>query len=81
MIMTDGHTRAFFLYKLGKKCIYVNWGTEEMDWGMYQLCVNWCLEENFTSIGNLEGIILKHSDYKIQWIRKCQIAENQLVDK
>ncbi len=67
---TDGHTRAFALWKLGFKKIKVEWETEELDWELYLICIDWCKNENISNISHLK--IISHNQYKKWWIKRCE---------
>jgi len=72
IILTDGHTRAFAAYQAGIEKIKVCWDSDELDWYSYKICVNWCKEEGINSIADLEGRIVKPSDFDILWIKRCK---------
>ena len=42
IILTDGHTRAFFAFLNGQREISVTWDEDELDWDAYRICVDWC---------------------------------------
>jgi len=73
---TDGHTRAFALWKMGFKKIKVVWETEELDWELYLICINWCKNEKISNISHLK--IISHNQYKKWWIKRCKDLCKQL---
>lgn len=44
----DGHTRAFILWKNGVQKIEACWEAEDedLDWELYDVCINWCKDVN-----------------------------------
>ena len=73
IIFTDGHTRAFILWKNGAQKIEVYWQEEDedLDWELYEVCVNWCKDANILSIEDLGGKIIDSKSYKEKWINRC----------
>lgn len=80
LIMTDGHTRAFALYQLGHSSIIAEWETEELSWKEYEVCLNWCVEENIIQIKDLENRIISNDDYQILWLKRCADSRKSLSD-
>lgn len=74
IIFTDGHTRAFVLWKNGVQKIEVYWESEDedLDWELYEVCVNWCKDAQIRSIEDLGGKIIDSTSYKEKWINRCQ---------
>jgi len=70
-IFVDGHTRAVALYLLGQKTIQVYWEHEELEWNMYEICVQWCVDEGIHSVIELSNRIVSHEEYKILWYKRC----------
>ncbi len=56
------------MWKLGYEEIDVYWEQEELDWDLYEICVQWCID----------GKILNNKAYKKKWIEKCQLAYREL---
>ena len=82
VIFTDGHTRAFALFQSGISGIYAYWDNDdELDWEAYQICVDWCLEQNIYSIKDLNDRIVSEQDYKKLWLKRCSIMECRLAEK
>lgn len=71
IIMTDGHTRAFALYKLGFTSVNVCWEDEQLDWDEYRECIKWCNNEKIRTINDLEDKIISHQYYQILWLKRC----------
>ncbi|MFW9922695.1 MAG: hypothetical protein ACFFDW_05315 [Candidatus Thorarchaeota archaeon] len=81
IIYTDGHTRAFVAYLKGFEKIQAEWETENLDWEMYQECVNWCKDENIYSIVDLRTRIIEHEDYKILWYDRCEKMQKEILER
>ncbi|MBO8160168.1 MAG: hypothetical protein H0Z24_00905 [Thermosipho sp. (in: Bacteria)] len=75
---TDGHTRAFALWKMGFKKIKVEWETEELDWKLYQICIDWCRNEKISNISHLK--VISHNQYKKLWVKRCENMHRQLYN-
>ena len=82
IILTDGHTRALSYYLSGLKQIPVvwdePWGSEYLDYEMYRICVDWCIEEGIVSIKNLENRIISDEEYEKLWLNRCTELANSL---
>jgi len=72
LFFTDGHHRAFALWKKGKKKVEVYEDEDDMDWLAYLICVDWCIEENIGSIKDLEDMIVSEEKFQELWIDRCQ---------
>ncbi|MHA1452098.1 MAG: hypothetical protein ACTSRD_04480 [Promethearchaeota archaeon] len=77
-IFVDGHTRAVALHLLGQKTMPVYWEYEELDWNMYEICVQWCVDEGVYSIIELANRIVSHEEYKILWYKRCDDLHSSL---
>ena len=75
---TDGHTRALAVFLRGLKEISVVWEDEELDWELYEVCLEWCEEEGINTIGDLQNRILDNADYHLRWIDRCKRLEDQM---
>lgn len=71
IIFTDGHHRAYIAVSLGFENLPVYWETENLSWNLYRVCVGWCKEENITTILDLKKKIVKNTEFKKLWIKKC----------
>lgn len=81
IIFTDGHTRAFALYKMGIKDIRCFWDEDNLDWKAYQICVDWCTEEGITNISHLTQKVIDNDSYKVLWYDRCKKMHNELEGK
>ncbi len=78
VFFTDGHTRAFALFKKGRSKVKVCWEEETLNWLQYLICVDWCKEAGINSIKDLKGNIINKEDYQKLWIDRCQRLEEKL---
>lgn len=81
IIFTDGHTRAFALYKMGVEEIHCVWDEDDLDLEAYQICVDWCIEEGITNISHLEKRVIKHDTYEMLWHDRCRKMQEELEEK
>jgi hypothetical protein len=81
IIFTDGHTRAFALYKLGANDIPVYWDTDDLDWEAYQICVDWCIAAGIRSVADLENRIIGAKLYVQLWHRRCAAMQAELAQQ
>lgn len=50
-------------------------------WDAYQICVNWCINKNIKSIGDLEKRIIPDGEYKVLWLDRCRKMHEELMNK
>jgi hypothetical protein len=81
IIFTDGHTRAYAAYLKGINEIKVYWDEDDLDWNAYQICVDWCNDENITYINVLEGRVISDEEYKVLWLDRCRVMQQELESK
>ncbi|UYP47510.1 hypothetical protein NEF87_003795 [Candidatus Lokiarchaeum ossiferum] len=79
-VFLDGHTRAFLASKNGLKKVPVYWETEEYDWKMYEICIQWCQDEKIFHVEDLKHKIVDTETYEKCWIGKCQALSRQLEE-
>ena len=77
-VFLDGHTRAFLAYEHGLTQVPVYWEPEEYDWELYEICIQWCLENHIHHISDLKTRILERGSFEKMWIGKCQAQEKEL---
>ncbi|MCE7735078.1 MAG: hypothetical protein GPJ54_09390 [Candidatus Heimdallarchaeota archaeon] len=78
LVLTDGHTRVLAQFQIGKRTINACWEDLDMDWREYQICIDWCKEEEITSIKDLENRIVSNDDYQVLWLKRCRDMRNEL---
>ncbi|NHJ33374.1 MAG: hypothetical protein FK732_10975 [Asgard group archaeon] len=81
IIYTDGHTRAYAAYLLGWKEVKVEWETEDLDWEMYEICVDWCKQDGIYSIADLSSRVISHKEYETLWYERCNQLHKQMEEK
>jgi hypothetical protein len=81
IVMTDGHTRAYAAMLSGWDEVPVHWDEDELDLEAYQICVEWCLEENITSARCLLGRLIDEEAYQVKWLDRCQKMQEDLEEK
>ncbi|TXT57517.1 MAG: hypothetical protein BAJATHORv1_10219 [Candidatus Thorarchaeota archaeon] len=81
MMSTDGHTRSLAWYLNGYTQVECEWEDSDLDWEAYSICIRWCIEEGIHSIINLKERIVPHDQYKIVWLERCQIMQDELAKK
>ena len=71
VIFTDGHTRAFAAWRAGVTRVPLTWDEDELDWELYQACVDACLDRKIASVADLNDRILPPEEYAEQWNGWC----------
>ncbi|TFF68098.1 hypothetical protein EU520_00840 [Candidatus Thorarchaeota archaeon] len=79
LMATDGHTRGVAWYRRGHKEVECCWEDMELDWRAYSICIDWCLEEGITSMEDLTDHIIDHEDFKILWLERCRVMQEELT--
>jgi hypothetical protein len=80
-VFVDGHTRAVALYLLGQTTMEVYWEDEELDWEVYEICVQWCKDESIFSIAQLSKRIVTHKEYEIVWYKRCDELHQSIEEQ
>ncbi|MHA1441712.1 MAG: hypothetical protein ACTSPK_07625 [Candidatus Heimdallarchaeota archaeon] len=81
IVFSDGHTRAVAAFLAGYQEIIVEWEDEDLDWEMYEVCVQWCKDDKIFSAKELAKRIISHKDYKLLWYKKCEIMQKEITMK
>lgn len=81
IVYSDGHTRAFAAHLLGWQEIRVEWETGVLDWEMYEICVDWCKNDEIYTIADLSSRVISHMDYEILWYERCNQLKKQMEEK
>jgi len=71
IIFTDGHTRAWVAYEAGLTEVPTVWDEDDLDWELYQKCVDACLERGVRTIADFKERILSSKDYMVKWDYWC----------
>ena len=81
IVYSDGHTRAYAAHLLGWQEVRVEWETEDLDWEMYEVCVDWCKQAGISTIADLSSRVISHKDYEILWYERCNQLKIQMEEK
>ena len=76
---TDGHTRALVLWQNGKRDINVYYDTDDMDWIMYLVDLQWCRHEKIHSIEDLQNRVISEPEYQEKWLNRCAKSHKKLI--
>lgn len=77
-VITDGHTRAVVAIKSGLTKVPLRWDEDEMDWEMYQRCVDTCKEKGISTPYDLVDCIVSAEEYKLLWIDWCDKMHDEV---
>lgn len=80
IFFTDGHTRAFSLWKQGIREVKVYWDKTELDWFAYFVCIDWCQRAGINKIGDLSERMLAEKEYQQLWLNRCQNMRQKLIN-
>lgn len=80
IFFTDGHTRALILWQKGKHEIDAYDDTDDLDWIMYLVDIQWCQDSKIYSIRDLESRIISEQEYKEKWIDRCSQSHEHLME-
>ena len=78
IFFTDGHTRALVLRQKGVCKVRAYFDTDDMDWIMYLIDLQWCRAKGIKSIKDLQSRIVGEQEYKKKWIDRCSASHEQL---
>ncbi|MHA2297126.1 MAG: hypothetical protein ACXAEU_22465 [Candidatus Hodarchaeales archaeon] len=86
LVFTDGHTRAFAMYRRGYTKLQVSWDDDEWDTGeldreMYSVCAQWCKNEKIYTIADLEKKVISSDDYQVLWLDRCHEMQEKINEK
>jgi len=70
-IYTDGHSRAFLVAQSGETLLKVTLDEDQLDWHLYEHCVEWCINENISSVFDLKSRVVGTEDYQRLWNERC----------
>lgn len=72
LFFTDGHHRAYTMWKNGEEEVEVYHDHDDLNWFHYLICVDWCREEGINHIGDLGERIVSEEDFKTLWVGRCR---------
>ncbi len=78
LVATDGHTRLFALYLMGRTEVPIEWENEDLDWEEYRVCVRWCKEEGIHSAADFVGRLVCDAEYQVVWLDRCRAMQERL---
>ena len=80
LFFTDGHTRALLLWQNGIRDATVYYDTDEMDWIMYLVDLEWCRDRGIRTIAGLKDRIVDARSYQEKWIDRCSESHDLLAE-
>lgn len=81
IILTDGHTRAYAAYLAGLDRVPFVWDEDELNWNLYEKCVEACQKENVFTIQDLSNYIISSKDYETKWIKWCNTLQKSFTNE
>lgn len=74
MVLSDGHTRAVACVLAGIETIdvEVDRDLDELDLGVYDTCVGWCVEDGVTEPADLIGRLVSRQRFLEAWVARCE---------
>ncbi|MBS4536350.1 hypothetical protein GOQ29_12055 [Clostridium sp. D2Q-14] len=79
-VSTDGHTRLVQAFINGYKNVYI-YMDKDIDSETSRVFVDWCRDENITSIKDLSSRLINRKEYEVKWIGRCENCFKSLEDK
>ncbi len=84
LTLTDGHTRAFALWRAGVKTVPVAYDLDDMitcalGQLLYKNDIVWCERFGLTSIADLQNRVVCEADYAKLWNERCDVAYELLT--
>ena len=77
-VMTDGHTRAAAALRAGLETVPLVWDEDELDWEMYQICVDACRRRQVFSPADLLRRIVSEPEYAEKWDGWCDAMQAEV---
>ena len=83
-VLTDGHIRAYVLYRSGVKIIPVMIDNDEivtckLGKKLYKEYIEWCNRLCINTVKDLERRIIFNNDYELLWIKRCDRLYNLII--
>jgi hypothetical protein len=79
LVLTDGHTRAFALWRAGSWRVCAAWDTDPLDTQAYEICVEWCVQEGIRTIRDLRDRVVDPGTYQTLWLDRCAAMHRVLA--
>lgn len=81
--LTDGHTRAYTMWKSGLKKIRVQLDADEMitcalGQMLYKTDIEWCEKYNVHNVADFGERVLASEKYAVLWLERCKRLHNLL---
>jgi len=54
------------------------WEENELDWGVYELYVEWGEKEWIHTIADLKSRVVSQQEYEILWLKQCEKMQQDL---
>ena len=79
--LTDGHSRAYVVYKNGLSFVPIVYDTDEivaneLGQKLYRMDIEWCERFHLANISDLNNRILSNEDYNQFWVARCNKSYN-----
>jgi hypothetical protein len=59
----------------------VCWEDEELDWEMYEICVERCKKEGIRTIADLKDRVVGPWEYEKLWLKRCEETQQEFEAK
>ena len=76
---TDGHTRALILWQNNKRKVKVYYDTDDMNWIMYLVDLQWCRDAGIHSIQDMQSRVVGEREYVKKWEDQCSEFHERLT--
>jgi len=72
--LTDGHHRAYLIWQSGAEKLPVYWDEDDLDWNIYEICLQWCEEAGVLVVPDFANRIINAEEYQKLWHDRCERA-------
>ena len=52
---------------------------DALDWAVYRVCVDWCLDEGIEWVGDLADRMLPPREFEQLWLLRCRRMQEELA--
>ena len=80
-VMTDGHTRAVAALRAGLESVPLVWDEDDLDWEMYEICVEACRSRQVFSPVDLLQRIVSETEYQERWDGWCDAMQAEVEQR